>query len=142
MLDGADLDPAAVFAVAQGKVGVAATAQVPDGKRHVAGDLPRVDVGFNARAAQGPGGETCVGEAAGLLVDGERRPQAEVVVFLGLVDVLLGAPGQPSAYDMGPLGEVVALAVGDDPPGENLPPARAVLRFKACECVFCHGWPF
>lgn len=26
------------------------------------------------------------------------------------------------------------------PPGENLPPARAVLRFKARECVVCHRW--
>lgn len=91
MLDGTDLNPAAVLAVAQGEVGIAAAAQVSDGERHVAGDLPRVDVCFNARATQGPGGEACVGKASGLLVDGKRRSQPEVVVFLGLVDVLLSA---------------------------------------------------
>lgn len=94
MLDGTDLNPAAVLAVAQGEVGIAAAAQVSDGERHVAGDLPRVDVCFNARTAQSPGSEPRVGKAAGLLVDGKRRPQPEAVIFLGLVDVLLGAPRQ------------------------------------------------
>lgn len=51
VLDGTDLNPAAVLAVAQGEVGVAAAAQVSDGERHVAGDLPRVDVGLDARTA-------------------------------------------------------------------------------------------
>lgn len=126
MLDGTDLNPAAVLAVAQGEVGVAAAAQVSDGERHVAGDLPRVDVGLDARTAQRPGSEAGVGKASGLLVDGKRRPQAEAIVFLGLVDVLLSASRQAGAHDMGLLREVVALAVGDNAPGENLPPARAV----------------
>ena len=60
VLDGVHLNPAAVFPIAQGMPSAAANTQVPDGEGYAAGDLPGFDVGADARASQGPGGEAGV----------------------------------------------------------------------------------